>query len=438
MEFLGVWFRIGLTSFGGPGAQIAMMQEQLVDQRRWISPHRFAHALSYCMILPGPEAQQMATYMGWLLYGRWGGLVAGGLFILPGLLVMLALSAAYLRFGNLPEVQSLLYGLRPAVLALVVVAVLRLREATLNSGRWWAIALIALAMVLGGAPVWLVIAVSLLLGYTITLFSPDVGHGHHRPKADAAGLPESAYHLHRGTPPPVGRPSIFPVLAVGLLLWLGTMAALRIWTPSILADLGLFFTKAALITFGGAYAVLPYVNEVAVERNGWLAASQMMDALALGETTPGPLVLINSFVGALAAAGHESLAPYNPQSAALWGGLVAAFFTFLPSFVLIFLGAPWVEKGRGLDFLSDALKAVRAAVVALIFHLALVLAVQLFWPLGFSGDGAAWKGIDLIALLLSGIAILLMRGFRLGMLSTLGVTIGLGWVAVATGLVVLR
>lgn len=437
-QFLWAWLRIGFTSFGGPGPQIALMQDEFIERRRWISPHRFMHALSYCMILPGPEAQQMATYMGWLFYGRWGGLVAGLLFILPGLAIMLALSVAYLQFGALPEVQGLLYGLRPAVLALVVVAVLRLREKTLTSGRWWAIATISLVLMLSGAPVWIVVVLSLILGYTITLLSPDTGHGALRTQApEEEGLPELAYHLNRHTPPPRSKPTLFPALAAGLVLWLASMALLRLFAPSLLPDLGLFFTKAALLTFGGAYAVLPYVNQVAVEQHGWLAASQMMDALALGETTPGPLVLINTFVGAVAAAGHESLAPFNPMHAAIWGGLVAAFFTFLPSFVLIFVGAPWVERGRGMEALADALKAVRAAVIAMIAHLSLVLAVQLFWPLGLVGGGSGWKGIDLIALMLTGIAILLMRGFGIGMLKTLVVTVFLGWVAVVTGLVVL-
>ncbi|MEY4753031.1 MAG: hypothetical protein RJA44_706 [Pseudomonadota bacterium] len=384
------WLRLGLISFGGPAGQIALMHEELVERRRWISEQRFLHALNYCMVLPGPEAQQLATYIGWLLHRTRGGLAAGALFVLPSLLLLIALSWIYAAWGQLPVVAGVLYGIKPAVTALVVAAAWRIGTRTLRNRWLWGIALAAfVAIFAAGLPFPLIVGVAGLIGLLGGRLAPQHfkaagGHGRVGPSHGPALIDDD-------TPPPVharfswsrfGR-----VLLIGLGLWAAALGALALLCgrEAVLTQMGWFFTKAALLTFGGAYAVLPYVVQGAVEQFQWLTPAQMIDGLALGETTPGPLIMVVSFVGFM---GGWSRALYGPE-ALLAAGTVAAcvvtFFTFLPSFVFIFLGAPFIESTHGNLKFTAPLTAITAAVVGVIVNLALFFALHVLWPRGLAG-----------------------------------------------------
>lgn len=440
---LRFWFVLGWTSFGGPAAQIAMMQAELVDKRRWISPHRFVHALNYCMVLPGPEAQQLATYLGWLLHGPWGGVVAGSLFVLPSLGIMTGFGYLYVTYGEMPEVQALLYGLKPAVLAIVVAATLRLGQRVLNGPLWWGIAIGALVLLLLKASFIVVIALAALVGWLAYLFSktPLQGLPESRPLplAREPGVAEQLDHgylIDDHSPPPrharADSRHLLAALGLGLALWALLFGAVNSLFGGVLASLSLFFTKVALITFGGAYAVLPYVFDVAVQEKGWVTTPQMMDALALGETTPGPLVMVNAFIGYLTAAQHTDLTQFSIPVAGALGALVATLFTFLPSFVFILAGAPWVEASRRIPAVVAPLTAISAAVVAIIADLGFTFAAHILWP---TYDlGSSWRTFDLVALLISILAILLMLVFRMGMVKTMMASVALGLAASVLGL----
>lgn len=377
------WLKLGFISFGGPAGQIAIMHKELVEQKRWISESRFLHALNYCMLLPGPEAQQLATYLGWSMHGVRGGLVAGGLFVLPSLLILTGLSWTYLSFGQTATAAGILYGMKAAVVAVVMHAVWRVGKRTLRHPVLMLIALFAfIALFFLHLPFPLIVAMAAILGWIGGRYAPYIfqpGHPHSDP--DIQKTPGTS-----NLPAPAWKATVRWLLT-GALLWAVLMLILLAslgWT-STLTQLGWFFSKAALVTFGGAYAVLPYVVQAAVGHYGWLTTTQMMDGLALGETTPGPLIMIVAFVGFVAAWQTQALGADQLLLAAITGAGIATFFTFLPSFIFIFAGAPWVEASRGKLSWSAPLSAITAAVVGVIFNLALFFAGHVLWPQGAEG-----------------------------------------------------
>jgi len=390
------WLKLGFISFGGPAGQIALMHQELVERRRWISERRFLHALNYCMVLPGPEAQQLATYLGWLMHRTAGGLVAGGLFVLPSLLLLILLSTAYMAWGDVPAVAGLLWGIKPAVTAIVAVAAWRIGKRVLRNAWLWALAVAAfLALFALQLPFPLIVVGAGLAGALGGRWLPQhfsAGSAH----AAASAKPSPAW-LDDHTPTPAhaqhAAARAWRVALVFLLLWALAIGALSMtygW-HSVLAQMGWFFTKAALLTFGGAYAVLPYVQQHAVEQAQWLSATQMIDGLALGETTPGPLIMVVAFVGFV---GGWSKALFGPDTLFLAGAgaaCVATFFTFLPSFAFIFLGGPFIESTHGQLRFTAPLTAITAAVVGVIVNLALYFAGHVLWPQGLQGtfDSAA-------------------------------------------------
>ena len=391
-QALQFWFRLGCISFGGPAGQIALMHEELVVRRRWLSEKRYLHALHYCMLLPGPEAQQLATYIGWLMHGTRGGIAAGALFVLPSLLLLIVLSWAYTTWGNHPWAQALLWGLKPAVTALVLHAAHRMAQRTLKARWLWVIASLSLLGMLWGLPFPLLILVSAGVGFYMSrshseqLAAPSV---HVPPVAaetpEQEATPPAWLNDHSPQAPHTHFSSqrLWRALALGVALWALTLGllALLFGTGHTLTQMGGFFTQAALLTFGGAYAVLPFVTQAAVVQYGWLTAAQMMDGLALGESTPGPLIMVVAFVGFLG--GHSQALLGSP----LLGGIVAAcvvtWFTFLPSFVFILAGGPLVESTRHMPSLTGPLQGITAAVIGVIEHLAGVFARQTWLPGGW-------------------------------------------------------
>jgi chromate transporter len=426
------WLRLGFISFGGPAGQIAIMHEELVERRRWISENRFLHALNYCMVLPGPEAQQLATYIGWLMHRTWGGIVAGGLFVLPSLFILIALSWIYMAYGQAPVIAGVFYGIKPAVTALVVHAAWRVGSRTLKNAWLWAIAVGAFVAIFAlGLPFPLIVLVAGLIGWVGGRVAPGRfggggGHG-----AATKGFGPALIDDHTPTPPhAVFTASRFRrVLAIGLGLWLlaiGALWALVGW-QGVLTQMGWFFTKAALLTFGGAYAVLPYVYQGAVEHHQWLTAPQMIDGLALGETTPGPLIMVVAFVGFV---GGWTKAIFGAESLFLAGAVAATvvtFFTFLPSFFFILLGAPFIESTHGNLQFTAPLTGITAAVVGVIANLAVFFAIHVLWPQGLSGrfDWAS-AVIGLAA------AVALFR-FKAGVIPVIAASAvaGLAWRAIA-------
>jgi chromate transporter len=413
------WLKLGFISFGGPAGQIAIMHSELVERRRWISERRFLHALNYCMVLPGPEAQQLATYIGWLMHKSRGGLVAGGLFVLPSLFILVALSWIYVAFGNVPVVAGIFYGIKPAVTALVVHAAHRIGTRALKNGWLWAMAAAAFVAIFAlDAPFPLIVLSAAAVGAVGGRIVPAVFvmGGAHAGVASASGRAL----IDDDTPTPAharfSRARLARVAAVGLGLWGAVMAVLcAVWGVSgTLAQIGLFFTEAAMLTFGGAYAVLPFVYQGAVEHHHWLSGAQMIDGLALGETTPGPLIMVVAFVGFL---GGWSRAVLGPDALFLGGALaatVATFFTFLPSFVFIFAGGPLVETTHGNLRFTAPLTAITAAVVGVIINLALFFAYHVLWPQGFHGRFDAVSAVIAVA------ATVALFRFKLGVMPLLG------------------
>ncbi|NVM79790.1 chromate transporter [Duganella sp. SG902] len=385
-QAFGYWLKLGFISFGGPAGQIAIMHQELVERRRWISEQRFLHALNYCMLLPGPEAQQLATYIGWLLHRTRGGIAAGVLFVLPSLFILVGLSWLYMAWGNVPLVAGLFYGIKPAVTALVLHAAWRVGSRALRNGWQWAVAALAfIAIFVLRAPFPLIVLMAALTGWLAPRrFSGGGGHGQ-------AGGAHAPALIDDDTPPPAHArfrwPRFWLVLGVHLLLWLGAMSLLlaMFGQQGVLTQMAWFFSKAAMLTFGGAYAVLPYVFQGAVEQHQWLSAAQMMDGLALGETTPGPLIMVVSYVG---FAGGWNTAFLGPQALLAAGALAAAvatYFTFLPSFLFILLGGPFIESTHGKLKFTAPLTAITAAVVGVILNLALFFAWHTLWPAGWHG-----------------------------------------------------
>lgn len=375
------WFKLGLISFGGPAGQIAIMRQELVERRQWISEQRFMHALSYCMLLPGPEAQQLATYIGWLMHKTRGGLIAGVLFVLPGALIMIGLAWAYLSFGNTATAQSLLWGIKPAVIALVCFAVYRIAGKTLTHWPWWAIgiaAFIAVAVLKIGFP-WVVLA-SAIAGALVGRLWPASVSGHST--ATLKAHQPAVIDDHTPTPDHAKFSALRSARLLAIFIALGLAVYAQL--PSQAArEMAQFFSQAALVTFGGAYAVLPYVTQAAVEKYHWLTAAQMMDGLALGETTPGPLILVLTFVGYLGGVSKEITA--SAHLSGVLAAILVTFFTFLPSFAMIFAGAPFIESTRKSLALQAPLTGITAAVVGVIASLAVFFAQHTFWPDGIAG-----------------------------------------------------
>jgi len=393
-EAFRFWLKLGFISFGGPAGQISVMHQELVEKRRWLSEGRFLHALNYCMLLPGPEAQQLATYLGWLMHRTWGGIVVGLLFVLPSLFILIALSWLYIAYGQTSLVAGLFFGVKPAVTAIVAQAAWRIGGRTLTNRWLWAIAAAAfIAIFTFATPFPVIVGAAAVLGML---------GGRWRPAWFAAGgrLRESAKNrgpvlLDDHTPTPEHALfrwlRLLRVAVAGAVLWLVPMISLTMllgWSHT-LTQMGWFFTKAALLTFGGAYAVLPYVYQGAVVHYGWLTASQMIDGLALGETTPGPLIMVVAFVafvgGSRSASVQALFGADGPFLAGAVAALLVTWFTFLPSFVFILLGGPLVESTHGDLKFTAPLTAITAAVVGVILNLALFFGYHVFWPSGFAG-----------------------------------------------------
>ena len=419
-EAFRYWLKLGFISFGGPAGQIAIMHRDLVDGKRWISERRFLHALNYCMVLPGPEAQQLATYIGWLMHRTWGGIVAGALFVLPSLVILIALTWLYMAYGGVPAVAGILYGIKPAVVAIVLHAAWRIGTRALKRPTLWAVAAAAFVAIFAfSVPFPAIVLGAGVIGYLGGRIWPAefaVGAGHDAKEGDHAPAV-----IDDDTPtPPHARfrwSRLALVVGVSVALWTAAIGLLitAFGLHSTLTGMGTFFTQAALLTFGGAYAVLPYVYQGAVESHAWLTPVQMIDGLALGETTPGPLIMVVAFVGFVggwtkAIFGSESLA-----LAGIAGAFVATFFTFLPSFLFILAGGPLVETTHGQLRFTAPLSAITAAVVGVIVNLALFFAWHVFWPHGWNA-GAALRGIDPAGLVIGIVAALLLFRFKMGVI----------------------
>ncbi|MET0308062.1 MAG: chromate efflux transporter [Sphingomonas sp.] len=444
-EAFWVWLRIAALSFGGPAGQIAMMHRILVEEKRWIGEHRFLHALNYCMLLPGPEAQQLATYIGWLLHRTRGGIVAGVLFVLPGALSIMALSWIYALYGKLGIVSALFFGLKAAVLAIVLQAVLRIGKRALRNGTMrWIAAAAFVAIFFAGVPFPLIILAAGLIGFLggrrgLAAFKAGGGHGPSTgtivDDADTLLGVELPEHAN-----PTWRESL-RVALVWLLLWLAPVAALLalLGPANVFSQIATFFSTMAMVTFGGAYAVLAYVAQEAVRSYHWLAPGEMLDGLGMAETTPGPLIMVLQFVGFLGAYRDPGMLP--PLLAGTLGGLLATWVTFVPCFLWIFLGAPFIERLRGNAALAGALSAITAAVVGVVLNLAIWFALHTlfravmpwsFGPLRFDVP-VPWS-VDLWALVLSAGAIVAMLRFNTGVIVTLASTSAVGMGLFAAGL----
>ncbi|TCR63699.1 chromate efflux transporter [Bosea sp. BK604] len=429
-EALRVWAKIGVLSFGGPAGQIAMMHKELVEERRWIGEQRFLHALNYCMLLPGPEAQQLAVYIGWLMHRTLGGLIAGLFFVLPGALVMLCLSILYVLYRHVPLIDGIFFGIKAAVLAVVIEAGLRISRRALKSAPMVAIAVVAFfAIFFVGVPFPAIILAAGLIGWLGHRYRPDIfdrnGHGA-ATGPDVGGIIDRLFERGEMEHTRPSRAKALKTLAVWLPLWLGPVALLWLLTgaSSVWTQIGSFFSMMAVVTFGGAYAVLAYVAQAAVETYHWLAAGEMVDGLGLAETTPGPLILVLQFVGFLA--GFRAPGALPPLLGGSLGALLTIWVTFAPCFLWIFLGAPYVETLRGNKALSAALGAITAAVVGVIMNLAVWFGLHVVFRqvrqvafLGLSPDLPVLASLDWRAALLSAAAMVAMLRFKAGMLPTL-------------------
>src|SRR5215475_11477076 len=428
-EAFRVWLKVAMLSFGGPAGQIAVMHRILVDEKRWISESRFLHALNYCMLLPGPEAQQLATYIGWLMHRTLGGIMAGGLFIVPGIIAIMVLSYVYAAYGNVPLVVALFFGLKAAVLAIVLEAVVRVGKRALKNNAMVALAAAAFVGIFFlSIPFPIIIFAAALIGFVgarsgLAVF--QIGSGHGSSKQEGAVV-ES---LLGEELPAHARPTVARALrasAIWLALWLSPVILLLfiLGNADVFSQIAVFFSKMAVVTFGGAYAVLAYVAQQAVENYAWLKPGEMLDGLGMAETTPGPLIMVLQFVGFMAAFRDHGSLP--PMLAGTLGGLLATWVTFIPSFLWIFLGAPFIEQLRGNKALSTALSAITAAVVGVVLNLAIWFAIHTVFhetvpirsfPLSFEAPNLA--SVDLWALLLSVAAAIAIFRFKLGMISTL-------------------
>ena len=417
-EAFRFWLKLGFISFGGPAGQIAILHQELVERRRWISERRFLHALNYCMVLPGPEAQQLVTYIGWLMHRTAGGVVAGVLFVLPSLLILILLSWIYIAWGQVPLIAGLFYGIKPAVVAIVVQAVHRIGSRTLKNPMLYAIAAASFVAIFAiNLPFPWIVLMAALTGVSVSRWRPDwfkssAGHGAaltaHKPALidDNTPIPAHARYSQRG---------LFNVIAAGAVLWLLPMAIMigMGGLNSVWAQIAWFFSKAAMLTFGGAYAVLPYVYQGAVDQFHWLTGTQMMDGLALGETTPGPLIMIVAFVGFIAAYTQAWLGPDQWFMAGALGAAIVTWFTFLPSFVFILAGGPLVESTHGDIKFTAPLTAITAAVVGVVLNLALFFGANVLWPKGWGGP------VDMVSAALSVAALVALLRFKVNVIKVI-------------------
>ncbi|WP_126456950.1 chromate efflux transporter [Sulfuriflexus mobilis] len=427
-EAFAYWLKLGFISFGGPAGQISMMHQELVEKRRWISEHRFLHALNYTMVLPGPEAQQLATYIGWLMHGLWGGIAAGVLFVIPSLFILIALTWVYLAYGDVTVVAGILYGIKPAVTAIVVFAAYRIASRALKNNVLRGIAVLAFIAIFAlDIPFPYIVLMAGIIGYIGSVVATDKfkAGGHHVDSSlsygpalidDDSPVPEHArFKWFR----------LITYTLVGLAIWAGTMFILFTaygWEGT-LTQMSWFFTKAALVTFGGAYAVLPYVYQGGVEQFAWLSGSQMIDGLALGETTPGPLIMVVAFVGFVGGWTKEILGPEMLPLAGVAGAAVATLFTFLPSFLFILIGGPAVEASRGDIKFTAPLTGITAAVVGVILNLAVFFAYHVLWPQGFD---AAFEWLSAV---IGAIAFIALFKYKAGIVPVIvaSAVIGLGY-----------
>jgi chromate transporter len=413
------WLKLGFVSFGGPAGQIAIMHHDLVEKKHWISEKRFLHALNYCMLLPGPEAQQLATYIGWLMHRTWGGIIAGGLFVLPSLLILILLTWIYLSFGHLTQIAGALYGIKPAVVGIVLFATYRIGSRVLKHPILWGLSVAAfIAVAWFSVPFPYVVLSAAMLGYAGSHIRPAVFS--HALAASPDLQTSTKAIIGDDTPTPEHAifrwPHFFRLLAAGLAIW-ALALTLLVWLygwQATLTQMGWFFTKAALLTFGGAYAVLPYVNEGAVQTYAWLTPTQIMDGLALGETTPGPLIMLVAFVGFVGGWTQQIFGSDSLFLAGAVAACVATFFTFLPSFLFIFLGAPFIESSHGNLKFSAPLTGITAAIVGVIFNLALYFAYHVVWPFGLLG------AMDVFSLAATIVALIALFYFKMGILRLIG------------------
>ncbi len=419
------WLKLGFISFGGPAGQIFIMHHDLVEKKRWISEKRFLHALNFCMVLPGPEAQQLATYIGWLMHRTWGGIVAGVLFVLPSFFILTGLAWIYMAYGSLPAVAGALYGIKPAVVAIVLFAAYRIGSRALKNPVLWSIAALAFIAIFAlKLPFPIIILAAGLIGHFGGRIVPQyfkVGGGH-----GAADKDFGRAFIDDDTPTPAHAyfscAKMVRIAVIGLAMWLLAMIGLVMqygWN-SAFTQMGWFFTKAALLTFGGAYAVLPYVYQGAVEHYHWLNPTQMIDGLALGETTPGPLIMIVTFVGFVGGWVTQVFGPDAIFASAFVAASIVTFFTFLPSFIFIFIGGPFIETTHDNLKFTAPLSAITAAVVGVIFNLALFFAYHVFWPLGLSGR------IDWFSIVLTAIATVAVFRFKVNVIPVIVACGGLG------------
>lgn len=444
-EATRTWARIALLSFGGPAGQIAVMHRILVEEKRWLGDGRFLHALNFCMLLPGPEAQQLATYVGWLMHRTWGGVIAGLLFVLPGVLSIMALSILYALYGDVGVVGGLFFGLKAAVLAIVLQAVVRIGRRALGNSAMVALAALSfVAIFVLGVPFPLIVLAAALVGYAgarsgAAAFGNGGGHAAvgktHVADADTLLGEELADF------PPEARRSATRAGVAALALWLVPVAALLLFAGpgSVFTDIAVFFSQMAVVTFGGAYAVLAYVAQEAVGTHGWLRPDEMLDGLGMAETTPGPLIMVLQFVGFLGAFRDPGL--FSPLTAGVLGGLLATWVTFAPCFAWIFLGAPHMERLRANRALSAALSAVTAAVVGVILNLALWFALHVIFdthravslgPLRL--DLPVWSSLDIPAAILSILALIAVFRLKLGMATVLAGAAAAGLLLYLAGL----
>jgi chromate transporter len=445
-EAAKVWARVAALSFGGPAGQIAVMHRIIVEEKRWIGENRFLHALNYCMLLPGPEAQQLAVYIGWLMHRTWGGLLAGTLFVLPGYVSLMVLSWLYAVYGQVGLVQGLFFGLKAAVLAVVLEAVVRIGKRALKNNVMLSIAAAAfVAIFFFDVPFPLIILAAGMIGYFGAQGGSAaflVGNGHGGAKGAALADADSLLGEHT---PTHARPSLswsLKVSAICLILWLGPVFALLIafGPENVLSQIAIFFSKMAMVTFGGAYAVLAYVAQQAVEYYQWVAPGEMLDGLGMAETTPGPLIMVLSFVAYLAS--FRAPGPLDPSIAGLIGGTLATWVTFVPCFLWIFLGAPYVEALRGNKALSGALSAITAAVVGVVLNLAVWFALHVVFrevnevaTLGMSLKVPVLTTINVPSLILTLASVAALFWFKVGMIKTLGGAAAIGIVLYIAGVV---
>jgi chromate transporter len=446
-EAVRVWLRVALLSFGGPAGQIAVMHRIIVEEKRWIGENRFLHALNYCMLLPGPEAQQLATYIGWLMHRTLGGVIAGVLFVMPGAISIMALSIVYALYGKVGLVAALFFGLKAAVLAIVLQAVVRVGAKALRNRVMVALAAVAfVAIFFFGVPFPIIVLSAGLIGFFgaragIAAFQVGGGHG---PVKGGSQVADGEALLGEELPPHA-RPTLARAsraAAVCLALWLvpGGLLLALLGPEHVFSRIATFFSTMAVVTFGGAYAVLAYVAQAAVETYGWLQPGEMLDGLGMAETTPGPLIMVLQFVGFMGA--FRDPGALSPLMAGALGGLIATWVTFVPCFLFIFLGAPFIETLRGNRALHGALSAITAAVVGVILNLALWFSVHTIFRetfpvrgFGFSFDAPVLASVDGWALALSAAAVLAIFRFGAGMIATLAATSAAGVALHLAGLI---